>query len=69
VLTIDEYGALAHWGYANAGVNAVPSGNFATVDGGRYNACAITETGELNCWGCQGGWDFGQCTVPEDQVR
>ncbi len=67
--TIDTDDALDHWGYAIAGVNLVPTGRFESVDGGRYHACAVTETGVLHCWGCQGGWDFGQCTVPEAEAR
>ena len=62
---IDQDDSLEHWGYSTGGVNSVPSGRFESVDGGRFHACAVSETGELVCWGCQGGWDLGQCTVPD----
>jgi alpha-tubulin suppressor-like RCC1 family protein len=65
VLTLDEHGRLASWGYDYDGASrrTPTEGAFVDIAAGYVHSAAIDTQGRVSCWGLN---TSGQCNVPTD---
>jgi alpha-tubulin suppressor-like RCC1 family protein len=58
-------GFLHCWGDDSRGlISSAPPGVFDQVEVGSVHSCGVRPNLTVDCWGCQGGTDRGQCSAP-----
>ena len=53
-----DSGEVACWGFFASEPEYIPEGPFRSVSAGLIHACAVRNSGELECWGLVGGWEW-----------